>query len=143
MALSLAEQLLVLSAPVWGQSWLSQWHQALCQPHCLFQPDYTSLSPVCFFFLSFLCIAEFSLLSARIAKTPQWSWREMPGLEDEPRACFSLLLKWPKPHKNFFSIWRGTKEELFPGACYQFPGCPVPRGDFLLSPSILPRAVPG
>lgn len=38
------------------------------------------------FFLPFLCTAQFSLLPARIAKTPQQSWREMPGLEHDPTA---------------------------------------------------------
>lgn len=38
------------------------------------------------FFLPFLCTAQFSLLPARIAKTPQRSWREIPGLEHDPTA---------------------------------------------------------
>lgn len=104
----------MLSAPGWGQPWLSLRDQALGQPQRPFQPDYTSLSPG--FFLSFLCTAQFSLLPARIAKTPQWSWREMPGLEHDPTACFSVPLKWPRPHKNFFPY--GGREKR---SCSQEP----------------------
>lgn len=67
-------------------------------------------------FSSFLCMARFSLLSAWIAKTPQWGWRKMPELKHEPSGCFYMLFKWPRPDKKPFPY--GGKEK---GCCSQEP----------------------
>lgn len=77
-------------------------------------------------FSSFLCIARFSLLSARIAKTPQWGWRKMPELKHEPGSCFYMLFKWPRPDKNLFHM-EGKKKGAVPRSLLLIPRVPFAK----------------
>lgn len=78
------------------------------------------------FFSSFLCIARFSLLSGRIAKTLQWGWRKTLELKHEPSGCFYILFKWSRLDKNLFHM-EGKKKAAVPRSLLPIPKVPLAK----------------